>query len=223
MFGDFQGDSWGSIPPLRMSSLLPHDLCHGQSTSLWPPTSYLGHRGLSEKETSCMWWPGSFSSCVVGNVFIQDLSLLSRSVVSDTLQPNGLWSTRLLYGIVQVRILEWVAIPSSRGFSWPRDPTRVSCISCIDRWILYQLCHLGSPWMLYRATKESYINQCSHISEKKKFLSQWRLRTRIITFFQLEKFNKWLPQSIILLIDLDFNIIPVFEKLSFLLIQRLYE
>ena len=79
--------------------------------------SYLDHRGLSEKETSCTGWPGSFSSCIVGNVFIQDLSLLSRSVVSDTLQPNGLWSTRLLYGIVQARILEWVAIPSSRGFS----------------------------------------------------------------------------------------------------------
>ena len=38
MLKDFQGDSWGSIPPLRMSSLLPHDLCHGWSTSLWPPT-----------------------------------------------------------------------------------------------------------------------------------------------------------------------------------------
>ena len=38
MLEDFQGDSWGSIPPLRMSSLLPHDLCHGRSTSLWPPT-----------------------------------------------------------------------------------------------------------------------------------------------------------------------------------------
>ena len=38
MLKDFQGDSWGSIPPLRMSSLLPHDLCHGPSASLWPPT-----------------------------------------------------------------------------------------------------------------------------------------------------------------------------------------
>ena len=38
MLEDFQGDSWGSIPPLRMSSLLPHDLCHGQSASRCPPT-----------------------------------------------------------------------------------------------------------------------------------------------------------------------------------------
>ena len=29
----------------------------------------------------------------------------------------------------QARILEWVAIPFSRGSSWPRDQTRVSCIA----------------------------------------------------------------------------------------------
>ena len=31
-----------------------------------------------------------------------------------------------VYGILQARILEWVAIPSSRGSSWPRDRTLVS-------------------------------------------------------------------------------------------------
>jgi len=32
-------------------------------------------------------------------------------------------------GILQARILEWVAIPSSRGCSQPRDGTQVSCIA----------------------------------------------------------------------------------------------
>ena len=40
-------------------------------------------------------------------------------------------------GISQARILEWVASSSSRGSSWPKDQTRISCISCIGRWILY--------------------------------------------------------------------------------------
>ena len=31
-------------------------------------------------------------------------------------------------GILQARVLEWVAISFSRGSSWPRDRTRVSCI-----------------------------------------------------------------------------------------------
>ena len=33
-----------------------------------------------------------------------------------------------VYGIFQARVLEWVAISFSRGFSQPRDRTQVSCI-----------------------------------------------------------------------------------------------
>ena len=40
-----------------------------------------------------------------------------------------------VYGILQARILEWVAMHSSRGSSRPRDQTGVSCMS-----------HHGSPW-----------------------------------------------------------------------------
>ena len=34
-----------------------------------------------------------------------------------------------VHGILQVRILEWVAFPFSRGSSWPRNWTRVTCIA----------------------------------------------------------------------------------------------
>ena len=40
-------------------------------------------------------------------------------------------------GILQARILEWVSISSSRGSSWLRDRTCISCIFCIGRQILY--------------------------------------------------------------------------------------
>ena len=33
----------------------------------------------------------------------------------------------LSMGILQARVLVWVAMPSSRGSSQPRDPTQVSC------------------------------------------------------------------------------------------------
>ena len=39
--------------------------------------------------------------------------------------------------IFLARILEWVAISYSRGCSQPWDQTRVSCVSCIGRQILY--------------------------------------------------------------------------------------
>ena len=41
------------------------------------------------------------------------------------------------HGILQARILEWVAMPSSMGSAWPRDWTGISGISCISRWIFF--------------------------------------------------------------------------------------
>ena len=49
------------------------------------------------------------------------------------------------HGIFQVRILEWVAISFFRGSTQIRHQTGVSCVSCIARWVLYQLSHQGSP------------------------------------------------------------------------------
>ena len=46
------------------------------------------------------------------------------SVVSDPLWPHG-----MVLGILQARILEWVAFPFCRGSSQPRDQTQVSCIA----------------------------------------------------------------------------------------------
>ena len=46
-------------------------------------------------------------------------------------------------GISQARILKWVAVSYSRGPSWPRDQTCVSCISCIGRQILYHWATCG--------------------------------------------------------------------------------
>ena len=50
-----------------------------------------------------------------------------------------------VHGILQARILEWVALPSSRGSSPSRDWTHISYVSCIGRWVLYHWHHLGSP------------------------------------------------------------------------------
>ena len=49
-----------------------------------------------------------------------------------------------VHGISQAKVLKWVAISFSRGSSRLRDGTHISCISFIDRRILY-------PW----ATREA--------------------------------------------------------------------
>ena len=50
-----------------------------------------------------------------------------------------------VHGILQARVLEWVAMLSSMGSSQPRDQTKVSYISCVGRRVLYLLSHQGSP------------------------------------------------------------------------------
>ena len=50
----------------------------------------------------------------------------SRSVVSYSLWPQGLYT---FHGIIQAKILEWVAFPFSRGSSQPRDLTQISHIA----------------------------------------------------------------------------------------------
>ena len=58
-----------------------------------------------------------------------------------------------IHGILQARILEWVAMPFPRGSSQPKDRICISYVSCIGRLILYHWYHLGSgiqagyhPW-----------------------------------------------------------------------------
>ena len=70
----------------------------------------------------------------------------SRSVaptLSDSMDCSPPGSS--VHGILQARILEWVAIPFSRGSSWPRDWTWVPCIA-------------GRFFTIW-ATREAYLPQ----------------------------------------------------------------
>ena len=42
-----------------------------------------------------------------------------------------------VHGVIQARILEWVAMPSSKGSSQPRNQAFISYVSCISRHVLY--------------------------------------------------------------------------------------
>ena len=56
--------------------------------------------------------------------------VLNHSVMPDSLRPQDS-PVSSVHGISQASILEWVAISFSRGSSWPRDWTCISCVSCI--------------------------------------------------------------------------------------------
>ena len=58
------------------------------------------------------------------------ISIVTQSCLTlcDPLDCSPLVSS--VHRIFQARILEWVAISYSRRSSQPRDPTRISCVSC---------------------------------------------------------------------------------------------
>ena len=65
-----------------------------------------------------------------------------------------------VHRVFQARLLEWVAIPSSRESSQPRDQAPVSCISCIGRWILYHFTTWEIHSMGFNKCMMSYIHNC---------------------------------------------------------------
>ena len=64
--------------------------------------------------------------------------MVSCSVVSVYDPTNCSPLVSSVHEILQERILEWVAMPSSRGSSWPRNQTQVSYVCCTgDGWVIY--------------------------------------------------------------------------------------
>ena len=66
---------------------------------------------------------------------VRAASLQSCPTLCDAMDHSPPGSSVL--GILQARILEWVAMPSSRGFSRPWDWIRVSYVSCTGRRLLW--------------------------------------------------------------------------------------
>ena len=63
-------------------------------------------------------------------IWLKIIHRFSSSVVSDSCNPMDCsLPSSSLHGILQARILEWVAVSSSRGSSQPRDQTWVFCIA----------------------------------------------------------------------------------------------
>ena len=110
----------------------------------------LGRTVLSIYYSGLFWW--GLGQGGLGRLVYLLLVCMHAKSLPSWLRPTPcatLWTVAwrenpMDRGILQARILEWVAMPSSRGSSQPMDP---SCVSCLlhflhCRWILY----LGATW-----------------------------------------------------------------------------
>ena len=76
-----------------------------------------------------------------------------------------------VHGILQARILEWVAMPCSRGSSWPGDRTCVSCLLCWQVGSL-PLAPPGRPLCIIEMTVKLKMN-ASEFGLSKALLGAW--------------------------------------------------
>ena len=94
----------------------------------------------------------------------------SHSLVSDSLWRHGLYT---VHGILQVRILEWVAFSFSKASSQPRDWTQISCVAggFFTSWAT-NLVVFWKPnsWYTLRAFKGGNININKSIYQDHTFL-----------------------------------------------------
>ena len=88
-----------------------------------------------------------------------------------------------VHGILQARIVEWVAFPFSRGSSQPRDWTQVSCIAgrFFTSWAI------GKPVPLIETHFQSSIQKISH----RLSYSTCLLIKSEQFFFSLQNRNPW--------------------------------
>ena len=88
-------------------------------------------------KSSVFWWSLNLNGCNLNKAMRECVrACWVTSVLSDFLQPMDRSLTgSSVHGILQARILDWVAMPSSRGSSRPRDRTPVSVSPALSGWL----------------------------------------------------------------------------------------
>ena len=114
-----------------------------------------------------------------------------------------------VHGILQARILKCFAISFSRGSSWPRNRTRVSCIT--GRFFI--IWAIGKP--IYLEVPDSFV--CTDILLHIKALSPpgffWSFDSNYFLYFRIPQ-NMWLEIGTLFCFPLYFWFI-IFEKFLF--------
>ena len=93
-----------------------------------------------------------------------------------------------VHGILQARILEWVAIPFSRGSSWPRDWAKVCHLAgrFFTIWATRETIHQFKPWKIAcHRPQEGEVGDSSRLSHSCYFYcgvswSLWRSQSILI-------------------------------------------
>ena len=114
--------SYVTLVPCSLAVWPPCRMCALRHTQLWGVVAPPAHTRLHEQEHLHDVTPTQSLG------FLENESVC-HSVMSDSATPWTGPPGSSVHGILQARILGWVAISSSRGFSQPRNWTEVSCMA----------------------------------------------------------------------------------------------
>ena len=135
---DFPADFSAFVSPIILSITLIHFSIRICKNYIWT-------------EESSRFWLLASENTLLACMHARSLSCVWLFLTPRTVARQA----PLVHGISQAWILEWVAVSSSRGSSWPRHQTCISCVSCTGRQIL---CH----WATWEA-------QTHHLDSLKYF------------------------------------------------------
>ena len=140
--------------------------------------------------------PGSQGLCMTQNIHFQNYSshcikLLSCTEVNlAAAAAKSLQSCPTLcdpmdcslpgfsvHGILQARILQWVAIPFSRGSSWPRDWIWISCTAgrFFTIWATREALNATNPCLSFHVLASGILVPQQGIASKFRALEAWSL------------------------------------------------
>ena len=150
----------------------------------WPVATSSGLARLSGIEPPARHerstWPSLCSSCLQWNVILLLFSLLSCVWLFCNPMDCGPQGSSV-NGISHSRILEWVAISFSRGSSWPRVQTHISCIADGffttelpgNPWNVFLPCGNQHLWLLLRSYIQASVCVAPETQELPFFLNYW--------------------------------------------------
>ena len=159
------------------------------------PRAYISH-ATKQQGSHCFLWM---------IVCLRTQSLQSCPTLCNTVDCSPPGSS--VHWILQARILEWVAMPSYRGSSPPRNRTQVSCLSCITgRYFTYWATWeapvndyvdlINYPW------NKSYDQPTQHIKKQKHYFANkgpssqgYGFYSSHIWMWELDSKESWAPKN----------------------------
>ena len=144
----------------------------------WILNFYLGVLGSAQSVPFVL--PSLSPHCISHTFY--SVWVCSRSVICDPLDYSQIGSS--VHGVLQARMLEWVAISFSKGSSQPRNWMHVSCVSFIAGGFFTQWTSREEPVAVLSAPKWSHCSGLGGFAWLRHSLSLEHWWTASLSIFQ---------------------------------------